>query len=396
MVAWLFAIGNFLPTFMLKWPATILGHGFLIIWDQFLKNIGFSLNQRKVFFILALLSPLVGLSTLVLTPDLPLLFFLSLSIYAFERALTLQAVKWYALFGLFMGLGFTSKYIIVLILPGILIYLFADKKWSQVSISGVALAILGFLIGACPVLIWNTQNNWVSFKFQIDHGIGARKYKSIWPVEFILSQLLILTPIFINDIFKNKIKSTNISVGWIRFFLIIFLPILVFFFLNSFKNKVEANWTQVAFPFILSFLATKELKALKIKLYSTFWLVLLVILLSQWKFNWWKNAPAERLTEPFRYSALIDEIKTYQPFYATSYQMASYLWFETKQPIYKIFHTSRIDFFDNFSQARPIEPIFFVAKNKDTDFPDWFLKEGYSIHVEKEIDTNLEILRVSR
>jgi 4-amino-4-deoxy-L-arabinose transferase-like glycosyltransferase len=418
MVAWLFALGNFLPTFMLKWPAILMGHAFLLIWDHFLKNINFSMNQRKAFFGLALLSPLVGLSTLVLTPDLPLLFFLGLSVYAFERALTTKYLQWYALFGLFLGLGFTSKYMIVLMLPGFFFYLFAHKKWSRISKVGILLTLVCFFLGASPVLIWNLKNDWISFKFQLDHGVGARKYKNIWPLEFVLSQLLIITPFFITDffrktsasssapapldnenrttIFPNQNGQTSFEVSWPSFFLYVVSPIFVFFFLNSFKNKVEANWTQVAFPFLLSYLASKDLRPIKLKLYSAFWLSLLVILLSQLQMNWWKRPSVERLTEPFRYAALVSEIDRFQPFYATSYQMASYLWFQTGRPVYKIYQTSRVDFFDYFPQAKPGESVFYVAKNKDTDFPNWFLQLGYKISVAKEIDSNLEILRVSK
>jgi 4-amino-4-deoxy-L-arabinose transferase-like glycosyltransferase len=451
MVAWLFAIGNFLPIFMLKWPAVLLGHSFFLVWDQFIKKIGFSLAQRKTFFLLAMVSPVVGMSTLVLTPDLPLLFFLSLSVYTFERALTLKTFTWYSLFGLSLGLGFTSKYHIVLIIPGILLYLFVDKKWSQISWRGVFLSLLGFLIGACPVLIWNSQNDWISFKFQIEHGVGSQQFNNAWPIEFILSQLMILTPLFITDIFKKSIpvnavnplagdkstignnttattnnntdtksgngnafdskvlsantnaktneiinSGTSLNSTWLRFFWLIFLPIMAFFVLNSFKNKVEANWTQIAFPFILSFLATKNLSKKKIGLYLAFWLTLLSVLLSQWRFNWWKNPPSERLTEPFRYSAVLPEVEQYQPFYASTYQMASYLWFQTRKPTFKLYQTSRIDFFDYFPQAKPQESVFYIAKPKDTEFPDWFLKLNYKVTVAKELDHEMQILRVSK
>lgn len=400
MVAWLFALGNFLPAFMLKWPAVLFGHLFFLVWDQFLKNIDFSIEQRKSFFILAMFSPLVGLSTLALTPDLPLLLFIGISIFTFERALKKNTLFWYSLFGLALGLGFTSKYHIVLMVPGLLLYLIASKKWLQVNPTGVVFALIGFLVGASPVWIWNLQNEWVSFRFQLNHGIGTKKFKSIWPLEFILSQILFITPFFIFDFFKGgprkSLGTLTSSSKFDNFFICIFLPIMIFFTLNSFKNKVEANWTQIAFPFIFSYLATKNPSNLKIKSYATFWGILLVVLLSQWQFNWWKNPPSDKLTEPFQYAELIPEMRNFSPMYATSYQMASYLWFHTKKPVYKIYQTSRIDFFDYFSQSKPQEPVFYVAKNKDTDFPEWFLKLEYKISVAKEVNSNLEILKVTR
>jgi hypothetical protein len=400
MVAWLFAIGNYLPVFMLKWPAVLVGHLFFLVWDSFLKNIEFSLVQRKTFFAFSILAPLMGLTTLALTPDLPLLFFIGLSIFAFERALKSGALWWYFFFGLAVGLGFTSKYHIVLMIPGMFIFLFAAKKWPQVNKMGLVFVITGLFLGSAPVWIWNLQNGWISFRFQIDHGIGAKKYKNIWPLEFILSQILFITPFLLLDLFKgesqNKLGPLASERKWGNFFICIFLPIMIFFGLNSFKNKVEANWTQIAFPFVFSYLASKNIAPVKVKAYVIFWSALILILLSQWQLNWWKNSPSEKLTEPFHYAELVPELANFSPLYASSYQMASYLWFQSKKPVYKLYHTSRIDFYDTFSQSKPKEPVFYIAKSKDTDFPEWFSKLNYKVNVVKQLNNDLEILKVEQ
>lgn len=394
MVAWVFALGNFLPSFMLKWPAILIGHSSLLVWDKYLSNLGYSFSDRKVYFVLALFCPLIGLTSLVLTPDLPLLLFLALSVYCFERALRLGSYHWYLLFGLSMGLGFTAKYMIVLIIPGLLLYLAISGNWKKVKPIGVLLTLLFFILGTFPVWYWNYQHDWVSFRFQIQHGVGAKKYKSIWPVEFILSQLFILTPFFLNDFWKKTSSSKNQDNR--KFFLAVASPILIFLFINSFKNKVEANWTQVAFPFLLAYIAQKDLSRKKLMAYVGFWLFFISLLLSHWTLNWWKNPPAERLSEPFRFKELIPLVKEYQPLYASSYQMASYLWYNTKRPVYKIRHISRNDFFDYFPEAKPTQDLFYVVKFKDTDFPEWITQENYRVNLVRAIDSELELLRVSK
>ncbi|MEY4617337.1 MAG: hypothetical protein RJB66_2297 [Pseudomonadota bacterium] len=385
--AWLFKLGTFLPAPLIKWPAVLMGHSALLVWCLFLSNIGFNRDQVKVWFLLAVMAPLVGLAGMVLTPDLPLLFFLAFSLYFFERALRTGKAIYYSAFGVSLGLGFTSKYHIVLILPGLVLYLIFSGEWRRVRWSIVPMAIAFAIVGASPVLIWNYQNEWASFRFQLHHGMGKKAWKPIWPLEYAASVLLLILPYYWKTVWRSIFEYKQ------KLLIFLSAPILLFFLATSFRSKVEANWSQVAFLPLLSLIAYYDHSRWKARASLLVWIASLGLILIYWAKPWYPGCP-EKLCEPLRYRALEEVAKTYKPFRASSYQMASYLWFQLKEPTYKLWGMSRRDFFDSFSMAKPNENSFYLAKHIETDLPSWILDSHFKVEKIKDIDQDLVLLRV--
>lgn len=389
MVAWLFKLGSFLPDLMLKWPAVLVGHLALWVWALFLRNIGFREDQIRIWFLVAVMAPLVGMSSMVLTPDLPLLFFFSLATYAFERALNTGALAHYLLFGISLGLGFTSKYLIVLLLPCLFVYLAVSGQWQRVRWGWVPAVIVFAILGALPVLVWNYQHEWISFRFQLHHGVGKKSWRPIWPLEYLLSVLFLLFPIYWSEFWKAiKLRQQKLL-------LCLSVPIFLFFLMTSFRSKVEANWTQVAFLPALSLVAYYDRSIWKARVTFGFWALALLVLVGFWQRPWFPGCP-EKVCEPRRYQSVLEVAEQYQPFMASNYQMASYLWFKTKKPVYKLFDMSRTDYFDTFVSAKPLANTFYLAKHAETELPHWLQKEGYRVREIKAIDEELLLLEVSR
>ncbi len=111
-------------------------------------------------------------------PDGPLTLFLLLSALFLARALaepSFDQNRWsdWLSAGLFLGLALLSKYQAVLTLVGAFALLLSrpHRSWlakPQPYIS-VALALLLFL----PVIWWNADHDWVSFRFQLGRGGGT-------------------------------------------------------------------------------------------------------------------------------------------------------------------------------------------------------------------------------
>lgn len=388
-VAWLFKLGSWLPDSMLKWPAVLLGHLSLLIWGRLLSNIGFDNEQIYKWFLLVVLAPLVGLSSMVLTPDLPLLFFYSISIYAFERALTIKKLKYYLLFGLGLGLGFTSKYLILLIIPCLCIYLLVSGQYRNLSWKNLIGLLLFAILGALPVILWNYQNDWKSFRFQIDHGVGKRDWKPMWTVEYIASVLMFILPQYWFTFFKSFFISKQ------KLLISLSIPIILFFLFTSFRSKVEANWSQLAFLPIISLLAYCDRSRWRTLLTVFIWSGLLSTLIIYWNKPWFPSCP-DKMCEPKRYFKVIDISNNYKPFMASNYQMASYLWFQKKSPVYKLYDMSRTDFFDTLPESKPNIKEFYLAKHLITEFPSWLIKENYKTELVLHIDEDLDLIRVYR
>jgi len=388
-VAWLFKLGDFLPEIMLKWPAVIFGHFSFLIWFYFLENIGFNDQQRKRWFILSLLAPLVGMASLILTPDLPILFFYSMAIFSFERALKTEKLFFYILFGLSIGLGFTAKYHIVLILPCLFFYLLMQQELKKVSWKYVAISFIFAIMGAFPVIYWNYQNEWASFRFQLQHGLGNKNWKPMWPLDYLITILLFIFPaywtVFIKAIIKNQQKLL----------IYLSLPIFIFFLISSFRAKVEGNWSQLAFLPTLSLVAFYDDKLWRQRSFIIFWGLSLMMLVFIWRQPRFANCP-EKLCEPNRYENVIDIEKKYRPFYASSYQMASFLWFRNKRPAYKLYDMSRTDFYDTFPESKPLTNEFYLVKHNETEIPSWVKEQGYQSIIIKNIDEDLLLMRFYR
>ncbi|MFH1367807.1 MAG: glycosyltransferase family 39 protein [Elusimicrobiota bacterium] len=105
-------------------------------------------------------------------PDSPLSILWMLFIFVFWKLLKeKKAYLWYVL-GLILGLGLLSKYNAILLVPSLFLFLVFSKEhrhWLKRREPYLAL-IIAFIV-FLPVVIWNLQNNFASFGFQLKRGI---------------------------------------------------------------------------------------------------------------------------------------------------------------------------------------------------------------------------------
>lgn len=369
MVAWLLAIGqifSFIPHGE-RIPSIILGHLTLVVWILIANRLwSQTLTWRWLMSYLAI--PFLGLGSLLVTPDVPVLFFWSLSFLFLMHWLRAPSTGLAILLGSSLGLGFCSKYHMVLFVLSFLIYVWREEpKFNQSHFYGVSLVIASGLVTSLPVIIWNFNNDWDSFRFQIRHGLGKSHWKPQWTSDYILGQFLLFSPLFWWLYLKgSKFLSLRL------FFWMSFIP-WIFFFFSSFRGAVQANWPIVSLAPAL-FLAIGAHQNWKlIKGIIVFYFFLATIVLSLWIFPWWEKAP-DKLTEVHQIRALQAKVMPYQPLYGGSYQIASTLWYYSKKPVYKLRSMSRPDQFDYWEGSLPKESPYFVVREKNEPLPDWLIK----------------------
>lgn len=386
MVAWLFKLGHFLEPYLnaVRWPAVLLGHCTLGIGVVLLRNI-LSLEQVTWWIYLVLLSPLLGFGSLIITPDLPVVFFWVLSLYFTQRIFSQQRWYDYSFLGASLGLGFCAKYHIVLFLPCLILYVFKKKLWKEVKPTFLLLTIFFGLLFSSPVLIWNYANDFASFKFQLKHGLQDEGYDYNWTLAYTLGQILIITPW---ALLANFRKNQNKQLTLFKFFA--WTP-LVFFFATSFRASVEANWPIIALPGIYVLAASDEKIESWFKYFAIYCCSLLLLILSAQVIPEFRKVN-EKISEPYLMEELSKLAKEYSPLYAPNYQIASSVWYFSKTPIYKIRGMSRFDFFDTLSNSQPNEKHFFFIKYARVNMPDWLNEPEWN---QKEIKTiNSEITLV--
>jgi 4-amino-4-deoxy-L-arabinose transferase-like glycosyltransferase len=390
LVSWLLALGSPFELIgnAVRWPGVILGHLTLLFWFLILRS-RLKEEELHTWLLLVILSPVLGIGSILLTPDLPLIAFWSMSLFLFLRALESPKKTNYLLFGSALGLGFLSKYHIVIFLFAAISFLIAHKKLNQVRWSYLVYTFIGGLFFSIPVLVWNSQNEWSSFRFQLNHGLAGGKWEPYWSYSYILGQILTIFPVIFYWAARAK---PNQEQTFLRHFS--WIP-LIFFLLTSFKAKVEINWPMMAYPAItaLAVIATASLKNLA-RVTIAFWLLLYSLIVVQIQLDTFSGAP-RKIKEPYLYDSVIANLDRYQPAYANTYQMASAVWYKTKKPFYKLREMSRVDFFDTFSQANPTESKFYLFR-KDYDLiPKWLL-DGYDIKVIDKVGNEFEVLEFNK
>jgi 4-amino-4-deoxy-L-arabinose transferase-like glycosyltransferase len=389
-VAWVFYLGHFLEPFAnaVRWPAIIIGHLTLLIWIKILER-HLPLENMRWFILLMLFSPFMGAGSLLVTPDIPLMFFWSLSTYFFIRALQENKIRNYVLLGVALGLGACSKYHMVLFLPPAFIYLIAEKRWRDVNLKGLSLTVLAGFIFSLPVLLWNYENNWISLAYQIGHGFVADINKPEWIVRYVVGEILLLFPLVVWAALKAKPPRELrclIYFAWFPF---------VFFFLTSLRSFVEANWPIIGFPAVMALAAFYPRMKSWIKYYVGLLATLLVVVICLF-FIPALQAKNKHLKVPRESAKLAVELKSYRPLFAQSHISAAMLTYFSKDDIYKLRGCGRIDFYDFISESKPPGDHFYLLTEDNEGLPEWLAKENWQSTVVEKISNQYSLLEFKK
>jgi 4-amino-4-deoxy-L-arabinose transferase-like glycosyltransferase len=387
-VAWLYWLGGFTHFFPggVRWPGVLLGHATLALWLILLKPF-LSERQRLYWLLLALLSPLVGGSGIVVTPDVPLMFFYALSLWLYFIWLEKPDWRHSLAFGVAMGLGFSSKYMMVLFALSLLPLIFISSPLRQALWRNFPVLFVGAALGALPVWLWNLMHDFASLKFQAQHGLGNSFWKPSWTFEYIGVQIAFIFPIILYWALcaKRQLPLVFHFLAWIP---------LLFFLATTSRGYVEANWPIAAYPSIFALAVSsypRNLRSLRATL--TIWAILLATLLGvilaepRW-------AQSTKFKEFHEFDQVIAKTRDLQPLYVRSYQMAAKMHYELGHPIYKLRGMNRRDFYDFLPESEAQGPLFYLVVNKDDRLPPEF--HNYKKTAEIPIDENFQVWKMER
>ncbi len=201
--------------------------------------------------LLFLFMPLTQGGYHIVTPDAPFILFWSLSLYFLHKAIFKGDTKAFYITGIMAGLMMLSKYPGVLLFPAVLLFLLLSEKYRHLLFKKeIYLAVMLAIAVFSPVIIWNAQHNWVSFAFQLSHGMGGAKVIN-WNTfgMFVAGQAGVANPIFFVAMvfyFLKNIKQ-NIQDEKLSFLLWPFLVPILFFGYAALFSKSEPNWPATAY-----------------------------------------------------------------------------------------------------------------------------------------------------
>lgn len=259
MIAWLISAGTGLlgqSEFGVRMPAAVLS----VLTSLFLYLLGRDLIDKKTGALAAMLFQAVPLFTaygVLMTIDAPFVFFWVLSLYFFRRAITSDGTDFWLFLGVSMGLGMLSKYTMAFFpLCGFLYLVVSGERRKLLATVKPYVSLFISALLFLPVIIWNAQNGWVTFKHTAGHAnlAAGLTFSPVRFLEFVGSQLGVVTPLLLVTGLFSLIKGRSSRVGAFLFWFS--APVLVFFILKSIQGKVEANWAMTGYiTMLISFAA---------------------------------------------------------------------------------------------------------------------------------------------
>ncbi|MCW5200850.1 glycosyltransferase family 39 protein [Desulfobulbus sp. F4] len=191
-------------------------------------------------------------SALIATPDGLLLPCWAAACYHAARAAEGNQLRHWLLTGLWFGLGLLSKYTMLLFLPSLfcaLIFTGAYRRrlWSWQPWLGLLAGLSLFM----PVIIWNANHNWVTFRHALFQG-GANNtalFTSEYLVEFFGSQAGLVSPVIFVFILAAWVQGWHRSLPRerTRFLLWLSLPGFAVFSLLALHVRIYGNWPAPAY-----------------------------------------------------------------------------------------------------------------------------------------------------
>jgi len=375
MVAYFIKLGTLLfgeNEIGVRIPAFITGLLFLLIVALIFKEIKVKKIITSIYVFSLILIFSVG--AVVITPDTPMALFTLLTYYFLLKSENKNFYIYLA--GITFGLSLLSKYVSILLLPSIVIYLHNRKKiFSKETLFFLLLSTLLF----SPCLIWNLQNDMLSFKFQLAHGYGKEGIDPLNIMIYLRDSLLVLSfPLSLLIYFytlKGVIKEK------MNFLTLSFLLPFLFFMLSSLKTRAEANWPSISYIFmtILAIKYLKENKIFYITSLITFLLITYIHIHALKPLIKIKKDPISRMKgwkELARDAEWFAEIYGVKNFAANNYQIASELSFYLKNKpfVYSLNINSRENQFNLWQKNEKLPDTLFYVGEINEGFKKIFKK----------------------
>ena len=237
-------------------------------------------DQRAGFFtgVAFLLVPAYQVTGMLMTIDGPYMLCWVLALWCMVVAVKQQDARhwpWaYGLVGFFLGLGFLFKYTTLLLLPGLVLYLWLTRSrraWTWQARLCQALSLLVMLAMSYPVIAWNMQQDWPT----LSHLLGrlhlpggdeavSHQWSAAWFAEYLLTQVGIIGPAGITVMIMSVVLAMRHrhqdAQSWDGQLMMISsaIPILLFYSLIAIFKPTQGNWTLAGYLSLLVIVGMQE------------------------------------------------------------------------------------------------------------------------------------------
>jgi len=195
-----------------------------------------------------------GLLMAKVSPDIALIPFLTAMVWALVRLAESDDARWWLAAGVFAGLALLSKFTAALMLPAVAAFMLVPRwraRWLH-SLYPWAAALIAFAL-FLPVVIWNLQHDWASFRFQFVRAAATHEWSLRTLGEFIGLQFglvgFILLPVVLTGVALTAWRGYR-RLDAVAILLSTAVIVPFFYFLwKSLSLRVGDTWPMFMWPF---------------------------------------------------------------------------------------------------------------------------------------------------
>jgi 4-amino-4-deoxy-L-arabinose transferase-like glycosyltransferase len=187
-------------------------------------------------------------------PDVPLVLFATAMVWALVRLAASGDARWWLAAGVFAGLAALSKFTVALLIPAVLAFALVPPwrgRWlrSPYPWAAAAIAILLFT----PVVVWNMQHDWASFRFQAVRATASHPFSLRTFGEFIGMQFglvgFVLLPVVLTGVALTAWRGYRRKEGVAILLSTAAAVPFLYFLWKSLSLRVGDTWPTFIWPF---------------------------------------------------------------------------------------------------------------------------------------------------
>ncbi|HVY69961.1 MAG TPA: glycosyltransferase family 39 protein [Verrucomicrobiae bacterium] len=214
-----------------------------------LRFLAREVNARAGFWLVLIVNavPMIAVGSMLMTIDPLNVLFWTAAMVTGWRAVRDDSTSAWCWTGLWMGLGFLSKYTGLFQWLGWAVFLACwPPARTQIRRPGIYLALLINALCTIPVIVWNAQHGWITVTHLANRGgldhRWAPTMNFFW--DFIATEPLLLNPVFFIALVWAAIALWRQRP---RNALLVYLfgmgaPLFLFYTAYTFRARVQGNW----------------------------------------------------------------------------------------------------------------------------------------------------------
>lgn len=231
--------------FLVRLPAILIFAATSYCAYLFMMRITASVNASLLSVLALNCSFILNILGLMLLPDSLLLLLVFGLIFITERIVRENKPLDYILLGIVLGLMGLAKYTSILLVPPLIIFLLIKRRYDIIFSPYMFAAAAIALILISPVIYWNYNHDFISFRYQGHHVLGTLTASISNFIGSVAAQFGAYSPFLFLIAFYGFFKSWRSTDDYLRLAALLAGAVMLFFLLSSFAERTLPHWPSI-------------------------------------------------------------------------------------------------------------------------------------------------------